>query len=59
MWCSGGLIIGFLYLADHTDDPYDFVIRSRVGLSVGALAGFLGFVLPLILPTKAEREKEG
>jgi len=60
LWCIGGLVIGFLYLADWlTDDGDNLVIRSRMGLATGALAGFLGLVLPLILPTKAEREEDG
>ncbi len=59
LWCIGGLLFGFLFLADLADEGDSVVIRSRLGLATGAISGFLGLVLPLILPTKAEREEDG
>jgi hypothetical protein len=60
LWCIGGLVIGFLFLPDLlTDEGDDLAVRSRMGLATGALSGFLMFVLPLVLPTKAEREQDG
>lgn len=48
----GGAYLGFCHFPEE-DDRWS--VHGRAGLAVGALLGLLGFVLPLLLPTKEER----
>jgi hypothetical protein len=58
LWCIAGLVLGFLYIAEYAHDGESLFVRSRMGLGLGALCGFLGFVLRLLLPTEKEREED-